>query len=400
MKLTERTISSHKRPGNSPDYFLWDDDIPGFGLRCRGGARTWIFQYAFSTGAHRIQRRYKIGKFSAMAPAKARDVAADLHAKVQLGQDPAAEKKKNRSDAGNTVGKLVEQYLAFKEPELRARSLEEVKRHLEVYARPLHGLPLASVDQRVISDRLNAIAKASGPVSANRVRSSLSTMFAWAMGEGRAATNPVMYTNKREEKSRERVLTDAELRTIWQSARDDHHGTIVKLLLLTGQRRNEIAGLRWAEIDLKRNIISFSGERTKNGRPHEVPITSTVHDILERHPKSEGRDFIFGYRGGAFSGWSNPKKVLDAQVGESAGNALARWTLHDLRRTAATRMADLGIAPHIIEAVLNHISGHKAGVAGIYNRAIYTAEKASALAQWDAHVSALVGPKSATRKRA
>ncbi len=141
-------------------------------------------------------------------------------------------------------------------------------------------------------------------------------------------------------------------------------------------------------------MVLLPGERTKNGKPHELPITDTVRNIIQSQPKTEGRDFIFGYGEGAFSGWSRAKEILDEAIAKS-GNAPPRWILHDLRRTAATRMADIGIAPHVIEAVLNHVSGHKGGIAGVYNRALYTAEKAQALARWDEHLSALVsGRKS------
>ena len=395
MKLTASKIANHS-PLAKPDYILFDELVPGFGLRIRGTARTWIFQYPIGTQAHRITRRYKIGNFAAMEPAKARKIAEDLHAKAHLGEDPAAQKRQNRSQASDTFGKLVQAYLAFKEAELRGGSYDQVKRHLEVNAKSLHALPLSSIDRLIIGDRLNAVAKASGAVTANRTRASLSAMFAWAMGEGRAAANPVTNTNKRKENSRERVLANDELRTVWLAAEDDHHGTIVKLLMMTGQRRGEIAGLRWSEIDLDRNLILLPGERTKNGKPHELPITDTVRNIIKSQPKTDGRDFIFGYGERAFSGWSRAKETLDEAIAKSAGNVLPRWTLHDVRRSVATGMADIGIAPHIIEAVLNHVSGHKGGVAGIYNRAIYTAEKAQALARWDEHLSALVSGQTSS----
>jgi integrase len=392
MKLTASKIATHK-PLAKPDYILFDDLVPGFGLRFRGPARIWIFQYTIGTPPDRITRRYKIGNFAAMEPAKARKVAEDLHARVHLGEDPAAQKKQNRNEASDTFGKLVQAYLAFKETELRGGSYDQVKRHLEINVKSLHALPLSSIDQRIIGDRLNAVAKANGAVTANRTRASLSAMFTWAMGEGRAAANPVTSTAKRKENSRERVLTDDELRAVWLAAGDDHHGTIVKLLMMTGQRRGEIAGLRWSEIDLDRNLIVLPGERTKNGKPHELPITDTVRNIIRSQPKTEGRDFLFGYGEGAFSGWSRAKEILDEAIAKSS-NALPRFVLHDFRRTSATKMADIGIAPHVIEAVLNHVSGHKGGIAGIYNRALYTAEKAQALARWDEHLSALVNDRT------
>jgi integrase len=385
MRLTAQGLAKHRWPEKN-DCIVFDDDIAGFGLRKREGHSSWIFQYTIGTGAARITRRIKIGDYPALSPAKARDEAADLHAKVHLHGDPAIERRKNRIEAGNTFGKLVERYLEYKEAQLRPRSFAEVKRHLEVNAQPLHGLPLASVDQVAIAGRLNAVAK-TGSVGANRTRASLSAMFVWAMGEGLAMFNPVANTNRREEKTRDRVLSDAELRTIWRALEDDDYGVIVKLLILTAQRAGEIAGLRWSELDFDRDVITLPGERTKNARPHDVPMADTVRSLLQMpgHPE---RKLVFGQGAGPFTGWSKAKAALDQRTGP-----MKHWTLHDLRRTAATGMADIGIQPHVIEAVLNHVSGHKGGIAGIYNRATYDKEKRQALAQWDAHVAAIVAGK-------
>jgi integrase len=218
----------------------------------------------------------------------------------------------------------------------------------------------------------------------------MSAMFTWGMREGLVLANPVAYTNKRDEKPRERILTDAELRLVWKALGDNQYSTIIKLLLLTGQRMNEIAALRWSEIDFDRGVISLPGERTKNGRPHEVPMAPTVRSLLAAQPRSNGRDFVFGEGAGPFSGLSRRKEALDKDVAAASGNPLPAWVHHDLRRSVATGMAELGIQPHIIEAVLNHVSGHKGGIAGIYNRAQYGAEKAQALARWDEHIRSVV----------
>ena len=389
MKLTAQGLAKHKWP-NKADCIVFDDEIAGFGLRKRDDQQSWIFQYAIGSGPDRITRRIKIGNYPALSPGRARQEAGDLRAKVHLHGDPAIERRKNRIEAGNTFGKLVNQYLEFKQAELRPRSFAEVKRHLEVNAKSLHSLPLASVDQAAIATRLNAVAKG-GAIGANRTRASLSAMFVWAMGEGLATTNPVANTNRREEKSRDRVLSDAELRTAWQALEDDDYGTIVKILILTGQRVNEIAGLRWSEIAA--DHIELPGDRTKNAKPHDVPITRTVRALLKERRQADGRDLIFGRSEGPFSGWSKSKLALDKRTG-----SLKHWTLHDLRRTAATGMASIGVQPHIIEAVLNHISGHKGGIAGIYNRATYSAEKAQALARWDEHIKSVVSGSHQCRR--
>ena len=388
MKLTEKTVNL-PLPAGKADHLVFDDMIPGFGLRIReGGSKSWIFQYKLGGK----QRRMVLGRATAIKAEKARKIAEQYHAQVGRGQDPAGEKAVRKVQAANTLDELVRRYLEVKKDELRPRSYAEVARHLEAYAKPLHRLPVTSIDRTAVKDRLDQVAKDNGAVTANRMRASMSAMFRWAMTEELATANPVISTRKREEKSRDRVLSDAELEVIWNSVEDDHYGAIIKLLLLTGQRANEIAGLRWAEIDFDRGVILLPGERTKNGRPHQVPMAGRVREIIEVQPKTEGRDLVFGYGAGPFSGWSQSKAALDAAIGN---NIAVRWTLHDLRRSFATRLADLGVQPHVIEAALNHVSGHRAGVAGIYNRSLYAAEKAKAFDLWADHIAAVLdGRKS------
>jgi integrase len=391
MKITAQLADGLKLKPSEADRIWFDDAVPGFGLRVRqSGSRSWVYQYKIGGKT----RRLVIGQASAIKVGYAREIAGQHHAAVKLGRDPANEKKRCQIQAGNTFGKLVETYLNLRIKELRPRSYVEVKRHLEVNSKPLHVLPLEAIDQRAIAGRLTVVAEENGFVVVNRVRSSLSAMFGWAMKEGLAATNPVTNTNKRQEKSRDRVLTDAELRTVWLALDDNQIGTIVRLLLLTGQRRGEIAGLRWEEIDFDRNIISLPSERTKNGKPHEVPMASTVRSLLQSRPRIEGQAFVFGRGDGGFAGWTKLKNKLDAKV--AAAGSFPPWRLHDLRRSAATGMANIGIQPHIIEAVLNHVSGHKGGIAGIYNRAQYGPEKAQALDRWDDHIASVVQGRRST----
>jgi hypothetical protein len=170
MKLTAQALAKFRWP-DKPDHIVFDDDIAGFGLRSREGRRSWVFQYAIGAGSGKITRRIKIGDYPALSPARAREEAQDLHAKVHLHGDPAVERRKNRIEAGNTFGKLVEQYLAFKQTEVRPRSFVEIKRHLDLNANPLHSLPLTSLDQAAIARTLNAIAQRGAVVEANRRRS-------------------------------------------------------------------------------------------------------------------------------------------------------------------------------------------------------------------------------------
>jgi integrase len=398
MKITAQSAEALKLEPDEKDRIWFDDAIHGFGLRVRDtGSRSWIFQYKVAGKT----RRLVIGQASAIKLARAREIASEYHLKVKAGRDPGAEKRTQVQRASHTFGGLVERYLDHQRGQLRPASYREVARHLEKYSGPLHRLALDTVDRQIISERLGAIAKDPGAITSNRVRSTISAMFTWGMREGLVLANPAANTNKREEKPRERVLKDNELSTIWHALGDGQYGTIAKLLILTGQRRDEIAGLRWSEIDFDRGIVSLPGTRTKNGLPHEVPMTATVRALLEAQERITGRELVFGKGTGPFSGFSRRKAILDARIADG-GHALAPWVLHDLRRSAATGMAEIGIQPHVIEAVLNHVSGHKGGIAGIYNRAQYSAEKGQALARWDEHIAAVVSgrPSNVTPLRA
>jgi integrase len=148
----------------------------------------------------------------------------------------------------------------------------------------------------------------------------------------------------------------------------------------------------WSEVDLDGSIWRIPAERTKNGRPHDLPLSQPAIAILRDRARHRRRDLVFGTGDGPFQGWSNAKRALDTRVlarlrKKDKKAQLAAWRLHDIRRTVATRLADIGVLPHVVEAILNHVSGHKAGVAGIYNRATYAAEKRMALDLWAKHVA-------------
>ena len=269
---------------------------------------------------------------------------------------------------------------------MKPRSLEQVKHHLDKLWAPLHGMAAKEVDRAVVAAEIRSIAKRKGPIAANRARASLSAFFRWAIGEGLCDDNPVTGTNKQEESGpRERSLSDTEAATVWLAAPEESdYGRIIRLLLLTGCRRDEIGSLQWSEIDTKARTITLPKERTKNGREHVVPLSDKALQIIKDIPRRE-RAHVFGSGEGGFSGWSKAKTALD-----KAAKLKEAWRLHDLRRTAATRMGDLGVQPHVIEAILNHVSGHKAGVAGVYNRSTYAAEKKAALDLWAGHLMVAV----------
>jgi integrase len=186
------------------------------------------------------------------------------------------------------------------------------------------------------------------------------------------------------------VLADDEIRAVWAACLDTDFGRIVKLLLFTACRREEIGGLRWSEFNLATGVITIPGVRTKNGRALVLTLPPAAADILRTTLRRAGREYVFGQRGGAFSRWSYDKMALDRRIAE-AGQPLVQWGLHDLRRTVRTRMAKLGIKPHIAELILNHV-GHKAGIGGVYDTHDYVAEIAEALAIWSRRLMEVVQP--------
>lgn len=385
MNLTQKTVDALDLPKGKTEAILFDDDLPGFGVRMRrGGARTWVYQYKIGTQ----HRRVTLGSATALSLAQARKTAGELHAKVRLGRDPAGEKAEGRVRAAETTAVALQTYLIHQHKHLKQRSYVEVERHLLKHCKPLHGLQLAKVDRSNVAARMGTIAAKNGAVTANRVRASLAAFFAWAIREGMLDSNPVAGTGRQPETSRERVLTDDELKSVWNALGPDDYSTVVRLLMLTGQRADEIAALRWSEI--KRDRIELPKERTKNRREHVIPCAPAVQSILDCRQRHEDDDFVFGRRHGRpFRGWSVCKASLDQRI-SAMGVKLDHWTHHDLRRSMATRLAELGTAPHIIEAILNHVSGHKAGVAGIYNRANYEPQKRVALEKWADYVLAVV----------
>jgi integrase len=363
------------------------DCVVGFGLRIRDtGSRVWVFQYKYGDKHNRM----KLGTWPALSLEKARGKARKYREDVDDGGNPAAKRAESRQRSTETFGRIAVRYLERRRPTMKPRSYAEVERHLNKHAKSLHGLLLSGIDRRRVAGLLSEIGDGSGVIAANRVRASLSAFFAWAIREGILDANVVTGTNRSDEAERDRVLSETELREIWAALLDDDYGVIVRLLMLTGQRREEIGGLRWSEIDFDRGVIVFPAARTKNKREHEIPMSDPAREILESRDHKEGRDLVFGKGKGPFAGWSNAKETLGARLLIARKEALPDWRLHDIRRSVSTHMADNGVQPHIVEAVLNHVSGHKAGVAGIYNRAMYAAEKAAALTLWADHLRAII----------
>lgn len=395
-KLTPQLIKALTPPATG-NRIEWDTQERGLGIRITAaGHRAWVLRYVVQGR----ERRLTLGDHPDLSLTAAREMARERKGEVIKGADPLA--RKQAAKDALTLGRVVELYVArHVTTTQKARTQIETRRALEMHWRPLHRLPLAMISRAEVAARLAELAAGSGPVAANRARAQLSALYRWAIGQGMAEINPVAGTIKPgAEAPRDRVLTAEELRAIWRACGDDDHGRIVRLLMLTGQRREEVAGMTWREVDRDGAVWRLPAQRTKNGKPHEVPLSDQALAVLSGVKPRHGRELLFGESDGPFSGWSRCKARLDERIARRAGAAghdqptaadePAPWVLHDLRRTMVTGMAELGVQPHIIEAVVNHVSGHKAGVAGVYNRATYAREKREALALWGQHVATLV----------
>jgi integrase len=351
---------------------LWDKKVRGFGVRRQLRDCFFILKYR-DNGR---QRQITIGRFgSPWTPDRARDEAKRLLGIIVDGEDPA------KPDVAVTLAQVLDSYLAYARASQRPDSFKETERHLRDDWAALHSTPLTALARRQVSERVNEIAL-THPTKATNARKALSALLSWAIREGHAETNVVIGSNKPVVKARTRVLSDDELRRIWLACENDEYGRIVKLLMLTAQRREEIGGLRWSELDLDEGLLTLPPERVKNGsktgRRHIVPLVPMAIDLLP--PKNDHCAFVFGVsRSQGFTSWSGPKAELNKRCG------INDWRIHDLRRSADTIMCDkLGVMPHVTEALLNHAKG---GVEGIYNRARYLKECRRALIKWSRHIA-------------
>ncbi len=384
MRFTRKTLATLNLPDGKPYAIHWDEDLPGFGIRLNPTSKVWVVQYR----AHGKTRRETIGPTNSISLEAARNSARDTLSRVRLGADPRAEKMATRSQNAVTFQVVANRYLKSAAERLKPRSLTEITRHLTKQWSNLSELPIKAIDRSVISIRIEELAEVSGPIAANRARASLSALYSFAISAGLCDINPVIGTVKPgHEITRDHVLAESDMIALWNACHPTDYGRILQLLLLTGQRREEVGGMLWSEVDLDKAIWVLPAQRTKNKRTHEVPLAPQCLAILRSAPRVLGRDNVFGNGERGFSGWSKAKLSLDARLSPQSS---ATWKLHDLRRTAATGMATLGVDPHIIEAVLNHISGTRAGVAGIYNRATYRNEKRAALSMWGTYVDGIV----------
>ena len=390
MKLNQRTATTCKLPAGKAEHFYWDDDLRGFGLRVRKDARkAWVVGYRAPGG--RGYRRVTLGDVAKLSAEQARENAKRIFGDLTRGIDPLTERQAERLGGAKTVRSVMADYLEEKQATLRPSSYRMAAAYLTgSYFRALHSSPIEAVARADVAVCIKRITKEHGPIVARAARAALAAFFTSAWKAGIVTQNVVAATEApAPAQDRSRVLTDAELTAIWNACGDDDYGRIVKLLLVTGCRRNEIGGLRWNEIgkndnkdDKGKPIFTLPAERVKNKRTHTVPLLPLAQEIIDSIPRRG--DYLFGSSG--FTGWSAGKRDLD----ERLAGKVPDFRLHDLRRTVATWLAENGVEPHIVEAILNHYDGHRAGDAGTYNRAPYARQMRNALALWNDHLRTLV----------
>ena len=373
--FTKATVRKMHCLSEQSEQFFWDTSCRGFGMRAlSSGRRSWIFQYR---DQHGRTRRIVLGDVSIVGLDDAREEARRKAASIVAhGVNPSVERRAKRT--AGTLLELVDAYLVQAKARLRPRSYIETERNLRVHAASLHHERIGAVHRRDVSEILERITERSGPTAANRVRAALSAVWTWGLKTGRidGDTNPVAFTLRHPEKARERTLSDEEINAIWQATKaDEDHARIVRLCLLTGCRREEIASLRWTEILADR--IAIHANRMKGKLRHEIPLLPMIQVTLPARPE-DADGSVFGERGPGFSGFSKCKERLDAKIAKSGLN-MPPWGLHDLRRTLSTRLHDAGADPIVIEALLAH---KQQGVAAVYNRASYHDAKRAALLRW------------------
>jgi integrase len=381
--LTDAAVKRLKPPA-SGQIDVFDEGFPGLALRISyGGRKSWAYFYR----AGGRLKRMSLGTYPALGLAAAREAWRTARTAAQAGRDPTADRKRETGKTDFTS--VLEEWL--KRDQGGNRSRDAIKRLIDKDATAAwSGRNIGDIGRRDVLDVIDAVVDRGSPVTARRLHAHLHRLFRWSVGRGIIPSNPMTDLPKPgSETKRERVLSDEELRGVWNAAKKIGwpFGSVLQLLILTGARRGEIAELRWTEVS--DNSLRLAGERTKNGEPYTIPLSKPAAAIVADLPKvaldAEGEvsELVFTTNGKTpISGWSKAKRSL-------ADDDLPSWTIHDLRRTVATGLQRLGVGLQTIEAVLGHVSGSRAGVVGVYQRHSFDKEKIAALEAWGAHVMAL-----------
>jgi integrase len=349
----------------------WDTTVPGFGVRLsQGGSKSFILMHG------KCRERTTIGRVGIISLKDARDTARRILAENTLGKHRLAR---------ITFEKAIEVFLAECEQRNKPRTVGDYKRILNRHFLPKLRLEvMEDISRGSITKIIDSLADT--PAEQNYAFRVIRLFMRTGVRRGQLSLSPCADMRlPARPASRDRVLTNTELRKVWQAA-EGTFGQIVKLLILTGQRRGEIAALKTDYIDMQSLTITLPGSVTKNGREHTFPYGRLAHEVLVSIP-AHSRPFLLSAEGydNSFNGFSKAKRELDKVCD------ISPWTLHDLRRTFATNLAQLGVAPYIVEKLLNHATGTISGVAAIYNRFQYLDEMRSVIELWEGKLRSLIG---------
>jgi integrase len=362
-----------------------DGYLPGLYLVVQpSGAKSWAVRYRHKGAS----RKHTLGAYPLFDLKAARELGAKALRAAAEGRDPGREKQEARRAVVDSVESVVALFLVHAKQATRATTWRETERILVKEVLPRwRGQLIRDITRRDVLHLLDTILPR-GAVIANQTLKKVKRLFSWCIERDIIASSPCVGVKRPGvERSRERVLTDAELVAVWRATERVGYptGPLTQLLILTAQRRSEVAGLRWSELDLTARTWRLPSERTKSDRPHEVPLSSHALAVIKHIPRIDGSDFVFtGASGRPVSSFSKMKDQIDALAD------IPKWGFHDLRRSTATGMARLGIALPVVEKVLNHSGASFSGVAGIYQRHDFAEEKRAALEAWGNHIASLV----------
>ncbi|MBR0656947.1 tyrosine-type recombinase/integrase [Plastoroseomonas arctica] len=426
-KLTERFIDSFKPEGSSKDRLTFDTVTRGLGVRAyrtRGDGVTAgierVFLVQWTDKATGRKQRVPLGLWGAITLEQARGAAQARLGRVAQGINPAAERASAKAadeasrvaaaaakeTARFTLEGLIDDWMKLHLASRRVRYSTEAERALR-HAFAAHlAKPAAALTHEAVTAILDRQVAAGHPPMAARTMAYGRACYSWALKRRRLTLNPFagLPSIERGAPARDRVLTDTEIGAVWRAAGTlgEPFGTITKLLLLTAQRREEVAGLRWSELALDLATWTVPSARTKNAKAHVVHLSQPARLLLGAVRRVEGQELVFSTTGATPpSGFSRAKTKVDAGMAQEAaadlpprskkhkrgGNCIALgWRFHDFRRSAVTWLAGAGFPPHVADRLLNHVTGSIGGVAAIYQRAEFLAERKAALEAWGAHV--------------
>ena len=390
-KLTAAAVERLAPPERGRvEYF--DSVLTGLSLRITDkGRKSWSLMYR-TAGR---QRRLTLGGYPALDLKEARAAAKAALQEVGKGNDPATAKRDRRVHMPDVFEHVVDEFLE-KHAKRHTRSWPETERIFRAYVTPRwRSRPITAISRHEVIDLLEMIHDGNGPIMANRTLAAVRKLFNWALERDIVETSPVANIRAPgRETKRDRTLSDPEVKALWNGCEELGwpFGSFIRVLLLTAQRRDEVATMKWDDLNLENHEPTWilPREATKADRAHAVPLAPVVVEILGDMPQVGSYVFMTGRRGDkSISGYSVMKRRIDEITG------LDGWTIHDLRRTAASGMARLNVPPHVLSRILNHSPDKAEGVTAIYNRHGYDAEKRHALEAWASHVQRLVEPAPA-----